>query len=42
MSGEELKGKIVEKAEITGYGVFIRFTDGTEFDYCASDGGYSG
>ena len=42
MNEKDLIGKTIEKIDIDGYGVEIRFTDGTEFVYNASDGGYSG
>ena len=34
-------GKTVMSADVNGFGVRIKFTDGTVFDYSASDGGYS-
>ena len=36
-----LLGKTVMSADVNGVGVRIKFTDGTVFDYSASDGGYS-
>ena len=36
-----LLGKTVMSADVNGFGVRIKFTDGTVFDYSASDGGYS-
>lgn len=36
-----LLGKTVMSADVSGYDVRIRFTDGTVFDYIASDDGYS-
>ena len=36
-----LVGKTIAKAEITGFGVDLVFTDGTKLNYSASDGGYS-
>lgn len=42
MNEKDLIGKTIEKINIDGYGVEIRFTDGTEFVYNASDAGYSG
>lgn len=36
-----LVGKTVMSADVSGYDVRIRFTDGTVFDYSASDAGYS-
>ena len=36
-----LVGKTVASADVSGYAVRLKFTDGTEFDYNASDGGYS-
>jgi len=41
MNEKDLIGKTIEKIDIDGYGVEIRFTDGTVFEYSASDGGYS-
>lgn len=38
---EKLIGKTISKIEIDGYGVYIKFTDDTELEYSASDGGYS-
>ena len=42
MNEKDLIGKTIEKIDVDGFGVEIRFTDGTEFVYNASDGGYSG
>lgn len=36
-----LLGKTVMSADVNGFDVRIKFTDGTVFDYSASDGGYS-
>ena len=41
MNKKDLIGKTIEKIDIDGYGVEIRFTDGTEFVYNASDAGFS-
>ena len=41
MNEKDLIGKTIEKIDIDGYGVEIRFTDGTEFVYNATDAGYS-
>lgn len=41
MNEKDLIGKTIEKIDIDGYGIEIRFNDGTEFVYNASDGGYS-
>jgi hypothetical protein len=41
MDEKDLISKTIEKIDIDGYGIEIRFTDGTEFVYNASDGGYS-
>ena len=41
MTEEDLIGKTIKSVEIYGYGIEMRFTDGTIFEYCASDGGYS-
>lgn len=39
--GEKLFNKVIKSATITGHMVKIEFTDGTSFNYYASDGGYS-
>ena len=36
-----LENKTIKEISVDGYGVYIIFTDGTEFVYGASDGGYS-
>lgn len=36
-----LLGKTVKSANVSGHSVDIEFTDGTVFEYSASDGGYS-
>lgn len=36
-----LAGKTVASADVSGHAVRLKFTDGTKFDYDASDGGYS-
>ena len=41
MTEKDLIGKIIKSVEINGYGIEMRFTDGTVFVYDASDGGYS-
>lgn len=41
MTEKDLIGKTIESIEINGYGIEMRFTDGTVFEYDASDGGYS-
>lgn len=41
MNEKDLIGKTIEKIDVDGYGIEISFTDGTEFVYDASDGGYS-
>lgn len=41
MDEKDLIGKTIENIEIDGYGIEMRFTDGTVFEYSASDGGYS-
>lgn len=38
---EQLTGKTISSAEIDGFGINHKFTDGTELDYNATDGGYS-
>lgn len=38
---EILIGKTIKNARITGFDVEIEFTDGSTFEYDASDGGYS-
>ena len=40
-TNERLTGKTIERADVDGEGMTITFTDGTVFDYYASDGGYS-
>ena len=39
---KELIGKTISKADVNGFGINLTFTDGTEFCYDATDGGYSG
>ena len=41
MDEKDLINKTIEKIDIDGYGIEIRFSDGTEFVYNASDAGYS-
>lgn len=41
MDEKDLIGKTVESVDVDGFGVCIVFTDGTEFVYSSSDGGYS-
>ena len=41
MTEKDLIGKTIESVEVDGYGIEMRFTDGTVFVYGASDGGYS-
>lgn len=36
-----LQNKIIKKAEVDGFGVYLEFKDGTFFNFDASDGGYS-
>jgi len=36
-----ITGKVVEKAEINGYGIRLTMNDGTVFDYDATDAGMS-
>lgn len=36
-----LKNKTILKADITGYGIELIFSDKSKFIYDASDGGYS-
>ncbi len=38
---KQLIGKTISSAEIDGFGLNLKFTDGTELDYNATDGGYS-
>lgn len=40
-TNNSLAGKTIKEANIDGYGVYIKFTDGVELDYSASEGGYS-
>lgn len=37
----QLIGKTISSAEIDGFGLNLKFTDGSELDYDATDGGYS-
>lgn len=39
--GNELIGKTIAYARVSGFEVMLVFEDGTTFDYTASDGGYS-
>lgn len=41
MNEKDLIGKTIKSIEVDGYGIEMRFTDGTVFVYSASDGGYS-
>ena len=41
MNEKNLIGKTIETIDIDGFSVEIRFTDGTEFVYNGSDGGFS-
>ena len=36
-----LMGKTIKHAEVNGFGIILVFNDGTQFEYSASDGGYS-
>ena len=38
---EILIGRTIKKASVDGFEVYLKFDDGTEFTYEASDGGYS-
>ena len=38
---KQLIGKTISSAEIDGFGLNLKFTDGSELDYNATDGGYS-
>ena len=38
---EQLKGKTISFAKVDGDGITLIFTDESQFDYEASDGGYS-
>lgn len=38
---KQLKGKTIKSAEVNGNGITLIFTDESQFDYEASDGGYS-
>ena len=38
---KKLVGKTVLFMDVDGYGITIEFTDGTVFNYMATDGGYS-
>lgn len=39
--GERLIGRTIEAVVLSGYEVYLYFTDGSRFEYDASDGGYS-
>ena len=41
MSEKELIGKTICDADVDGYGMVLTFDDGSVFNYCASEGGYS-
>ena len=41
MKYRKLIGKTVVSAEINGFGVTIKFSDGSILDYSSSDNGYS-
>ena len=36
-----LQNKIIKKAKVDGFGVYLEFKDDTFFNFDASDGGYS-
>lgn len=38
---KELEGKKITKADINGFGITLKFDDGTTFYYDATDSGYS-
>ena len=38
---EIIATKPIKEVEITGFGLYITFKDGSQFEYNASDGGYS-
>lgn len=38
---KRLVGKTIESVELSGSEVYLYFTDGSRFEYDASDGGYS-
>lgn len=38
---KEITSKTIQTASIDGFGVYLTFTDGTELEFDASDGGYS-
>lgn len=38
---KKIVGKTIKAVELDGFGVELRFTDGSRFVYDASDGGYS-
>ena len=39
--GKKLVGKTIESVVLNGGEVYLYFTDGSRFEYDASDGGYS-
>ena len=40
-SAEILIGKTIKEIEVSGYGIYLKTTDGIVLDYSSSDGGYS-
>jgi len=41
MCKKNLIGKTIKAVKLDGYGIQLQFTDGSRFEYEASDGGYS-
>ena len=39
--GKRLVGKTIDSVWLNGYEICLHFTDGSRFEYDASDGGYS-
>lgn len=40
-SAEILIGKTIKEIKVSGYGIYLKTTDGIVLDYDSSDGGYS-
>ena len=40
-TNKELINKTIKKADVSGFGITLEFTDGSVLEYSSSDGGYS-
>ena len=40
-TNKRLAGRTIVKADVSGYGITLVFDNGVQFEYHASDGGYS-